>query len=275
MLLNGLEFQVEVEGNGPPLLLLHGFTGSTRSFDAVRPALADRAQVISLDLIGHGRTASPRQGERYSFDWSTRELVALLDERGIDRVDLLGYSLGGRVALHFAVHMPGRVDRLIVESASPGIESDAERQARLASDAALADRIERLGVAAFVDEWQTQPLLALGAHVPAALVEGQRAERLRNSAVGLANSLRGMGAGQQSALWSSLASLELPVHIIVGQRDRRYCQIAERMHSLLPNSGLSIVADAGHTVHLDQPAQFVHAVATILDKKLTHRGTRC
>jgi 2-succinyl-6-hydroxy-2,4-cyclohexadiene-1-carboxylate synthase len=275
VLLNGLEFHVEVEGSGPPLLLLHGFSGSARSFDAVRPALAERARVISLDLIGHGGTVAPEQAERYSFDWSTRDLAALLDERGIERVDLLGYSLGGRVALHFAVHMPGRVDRLIAESASPGIESDAERQARLASDAALADRIERLGVAAFVDEWQAQPLLALGAHVPAALVEAQRAERLRNSAVGLANSLRGMGAGQQTPLWSRLASLDLPVQIIVGQRDGRYCDIAERMHSHLPNSVLTIVPDAGHTVHLDQPAQFVHGVATILDRKLTHRGTRC
>jgi 2-succinyl-6-hydroxy-2,4-cyclohexadiene-1-carboxylate synthase len=275
VLLNGLEVHVEVAGSGPPLLLLHGFSGSARSFDAVRPALAERAQVISLDLVGHGRTVAPEQAERYSFDWITRDLAALLDQLGIEQVDVLGYSMGGRVALHFAVHHPRRVDRLLVESASPGIEADAERQARVASDAALADRIERLGIAAFVDEWQAQPLLALGPQVPAALVEAQRAERLRNSAAGLANSLRGMGAGQQTPLWSSLASLDLPVQVVVGQRDTRYCQIGERMHSLLPNSLLCIVAGAGHTVHLDQPARFAHSVATVLDKKLTHRASRC
>jgi 2-succinyl-6-hydroxy-2,4-cyclohexadiene-1-carboxylate synthase len=275
VLLNGLEFHVESEGSGPPLVLLHGFTGSVRSFDGVRSALAKRAQVISIDLIGHGRTSAPEQEERYSLDSSARDLAALLDQLGIQHVALLGYSMGGRVALHFAMYVPQRVDRLLLESASPGLEADAERRARVASDAALAERIERLGVDAFVDEWQSQPLLALGSHVPAAVAEAQRAERLANSATGLANSLRGMGAGQQAPLWSRVADLSMPVQLIVGQRDTRYCRIAERMHTLLPSSELTVVADAGHTVHLDQPGEFAQRVALALDKKLTHRAERC
>src|SRR5579862_3588393 len=131
MQLNGLEFHVEVDGRGPPLLLLHGFTGSVRSWDAVRPALTGQATVISVDLIGHGRSAAPPEADRYSLDWSVRDLRALLDRLELDAVDLLGYSMGGRVALHLAVHAPDRVRWLCLESASAGIEDPAERTRRI------------------------------------------------------------------------------------------------------------------------------------------------
>jgi 2-succinyl-6-hydroxy-2,4-cyclohexadiene-1-carboxylate synthase len=260
MRLNDLDFHVEIVGSGPPLLLLHGFTGSVRAWDAVRPPIAEHATVISIDLIGHGRSAMPKDAERYSLDWSTRDLTALLDNLGLGAVDVLGYSMGGRVALHFAVQAPERVNTLILESASAGIEDDLERCRRIESDAALAERIVRDGIEAFVAEWERLPLLALAPHVPNVDRGQQTAQRLQNAPLGLANSLRGMGAGQQASLWAALPDLQERVLLVVGERDARYRQIAERMHSLLPTSEIAIVPEAGHTVHVDQPRAFIRAV---------------
>jgi len=262
--LNGLDFNVEIDGRGPPLLVLHGFTGSVRAWAEVRPALAAFAQAIFVDAIGHGRSATPRDAERYSLDWSTRDLTALLDALQIDTLDMLGYSMGGRAALHFAIHAPERVKTLILESASPGLEDTAERMKRVEADAALADRIEQAGIAAFVAEWARLPLLQPAPHVSAAARTEQHAQRLGNNPLGLANSLRGMGTGQQAPLWSRLPQFEQPVQLIVGELDARYRQIGARMQSLLPQADLAVVPNAGHTVHLDQPSQFVRLVEAAL-----------
>jgi 2-succinyl-6-hydroxy-2,4-cyclohexadiene-1-carboxylate synthase len=267
--LNGLEFHVEIEGRGPPLLLLHGFTGSVRSWDDIRPRLARFAQVIAVDLIGHGQSAGPASASRYTLDWCTRDLLQLLEALHLPRVDVLGYSMGGRVALHFALTAAPHIRHLILESASPGIEDAAERGRRVQSDAALAERILTNGVEAFVAEWEQQPLLMLQPHVAQAVLERQHALRLSNDPGGLANSLLGMGAGQQVPLWSRLGELDMPVLLIVGQADARYLAIAERTRSALPNAELVVVPAAGHTAHLDQPETFMSVVEQTLTNRVT------
>jgi 2-succinyl-6-hydroxy-2,4-cyclohexadiene-1-carboxylate synthase len=275
MRLNDLEFNVEVDGSGPPLLLLHGFTGSARAWDDIRPALSKFAQVIAIDLIGHGRSAAPDDPRRYSFEWATRDLVALLESLRLPKVNLVGYSMGGRLALQFTANSPERIDRLILESASPGLQDDLQRRQRIENDVALADRILRQGVQAFVAEWEQQPLLLPAPHVSFEARAYQRVQRLQNSPVGLANSLRGMGTGQQAPLWSHLKNLRMPVTLIVGAMDSRYTEVAQRMSKLLPAAHLAVVANAGHTVHLDQPERFVEQVKAGIHKKLTHPATRC
>lgn len=245
---------VEVDGAGTPLLLLHGFTGSGRSWDRVRPALAERAQLVMVDLIGHGQSPAPDDVERYSFERCVADLLAVLDELEIERADVLGYSMGGRVALHLAVHAPERVRMLLLESASPGIEDVEARLQRVQSDEALAKRIEAFGVEAFVTEWEQQPLLAV---VDQGSAAEQHEQRLHNNPRGLANSLRGMGAGRQEPLWERLPTLQMPVRLLVGERDTRYQAIGERMQSLLPQTELTVCPAAGHTVHVDQPEAFI------------------
>jgi 2-succinyl-6-hydroxy-2,4-cyclohexadiene-1-carboxylate synthase len=254
-----IDLHVELDGDPalPPLVLLHGFTGSVRSWDAVRADLARRFRLVLVDLIGHGQSESPLDAERYTLEWAVRDVATVLDTLALPPVALLGYSMGGRLALRFAVDCPTRVQRLLLESASPGIADARERAARRHADDQLAERIGQRGVAAFVQEWERQPLLALAEHVAHGVSQAQHAQRLDNSPIGLANSLRGMGAGQQPALWDSLVALSMPVRLLVGERDRRHVDIASRMHALLPDSELRVCPRAGHTVHLDQPAAFV------------------
>src|SRR5262249_24844664 len=153
------------------------------------------------------------------------DLVALLDALHVARADVLGYSMGGRVALQFAVAAPDRVRALIVESGSPRLAGAGERAARGASENALADRVDRDGLEAFINYWEKVPLFARQANLPADVWARQRAHRLQSNPVGLANSLRGMGTGQQTQLWDRLPALMMPTLLIVGDLDTRYCQV--------------------------------------------------
>ena len=247
----------EVVGHGPPLLLLHGFTGSLRSFDLVRSALASANRLILVDLIGHGQSASPADVARYSMESCVSDVLAVLDALSFERANVLGYSMGGRVALCLATIAPERVQTLLLESASPGIEDPAARAARATADDALAARIERHGIAAFVSEWEAQPLLALAENVPIDVRQARHDQRLRNNPHGLANSLRGMGTGRQPSLWDRLPHLEVPTRLLVGERDNRFRDICRRMRERLPHAELTVCPGSGHTVHLDRPADFI------------------
>jgi 2-succinyl-6-hydroxy-2,4-cyclohexadiene-1-carboxylate synthase len=260
--LNGLDYHVEVEGDGPPVLLLHGFTGSTRTWDLVRGTLNTVARTVALDLVGHARSGAPSDPARYSMQAVTADLCCLLDSLEIEQAVVVGYSMGGRLGLDFALRAPRRVRSLVLESASPGIADATARARRAVSDDELAARIEHDGLEAFVGHWQQQPLLALAAHVPDQVRQAQRAERLSQTTIGLANSLRGMGAGRQVSHWDSLVSLSRPVLLIVGERDEGYVRTARAMREHLSRAELAEVPGAGHTVHLDQPDAFATLVKT-------------
>ncbi len=247
-------------GHGPPLLLLHGFTGSAEEWAGLVPALAPLRQVIAVDLPGHGRAPAPDDPACYTMERAVAGLLALLDHLGHAVCDVLGYSMGGRVALHLAATAPARVRALILESASPGIEDPAERAARAAADEALAARIEREGLEWFVDHWAGLPLFASQARLPEAARAALRERRLRGSATGYANSLRGMGAGRQRSLWADLPALRVPALIISGELDEKYVAIGARMAAAMPLARQVIVPGAGHTVHLEQPEAFQELV---------------
>ena len=241
------------------LVALHGFTGSGRTWDALAAALAPDVDVVAPDLPGHGANL-PDDEAAYALDRAARDVWALLDRRGVERASVLGYSMGGRLALRVALLHPHRVRALVLESASPGIADDAERTARVASDRALADAIERDGVAAFVDRWERLPLWesqrALSPDVRASL----RAARLRGDARGLARSLRMAGAGVDAPLHDRLAALRVPTLLVAGALDAKYAAIARQLAALMPVARAEIVAGAGHAVHLERPAELARLV---------------
>jgi len=265
LVLGDVALHVEADGDGPPLLLLHGFTGSAASWTPLLPALTRRHRVIRVDLLGHGESDAPADPVRYGFAACVDDLARLLDRLDLDRCACAGYSMGGRLALGLAVTQPTRIGALVLESASPGLAADAERAARRTSDAALAARIESDGVAAFVDAWMRQPLFASQACLDAATLAGERAARLRHPAHGLANCLRGMGTGVQPSFWGALSGLPMPVLLVVGAEDDKFRRIAGEMQAQIPQAAVVVIRGAGHTAHLEQPAAFAEAVLEFLN----------
>ncbi len=259
--LNSVLYNIEREGQGEALLLLHGFTGSARNWAKITAAFSAHFQVIAPDLLGHGETEVAPLVGRYAIEAAAQDLITLLDRLEIEQTHLLGYSMGGRLALYTAVHYPQRVLSLILESASPGLKTAEERAARRRSDEILAERIEQEGIAAFVDYWEALPLWhsqnqTLSEEARAKL----RGERLRQSPQGLAHSLRGMGTGVQPSLWPELPQIRLPVQLIAGEWDRKFVEINQEMLRLLPDARLEIVPQAGHAVHLENPAAFKQVI---------------
>jgi len=263
VILNGLRYHVEVHGTGEPLLLLHGFTGSARSWDGIADALGRRT--IAVDLPGHGRTEIASDVSRYRMEQVVADLAALLDALNIARTAVLGYSMGGRVALHLALAAPERMGRLILESSSPGIAGETERAARRAADEALARRLDEEGLERFIDRWNDLPLFGRG-RLDVSRRDELRRQQLAGSAEGLAASLRGMGAGVPGALWDKLSGLGETL-IVAGELDDKYVEIGRRMQSLMPKAQLVVVPGAGHTVHLEQPGIFCEVVREYLNDR--------
>lgn len=251
--LNDLTLHVELAGAGSPLLLLHGFTGNGQTWQPLVPALAARHTLVMVDLIGHGQSEAPADPERYAIEQCVADLLALLDHLHMARVDLCGYSMGGRIGLLLAAGAPERVGRQVLIGASPGLADPAERAARLASDEALAERIEREGLEWFVEYWAAQPLFASQRRLPAPVRAAQRAQRLAGSARGYANALRGMSVGRQPSLWAALPAIATTTLLITGALDEKFCAIAAQMAALMPHARHVIVPDAGHAAQIEQP----------------------
>ena len=249
----------------PTLLLLHGFTGSKETWRDLRGRLGDERAVIAIDLPGHGHADAPSDPARYALDHVADELAQVLESRGARRVVALGYSMGGRVALRLALRHPARVAGLVLESTSPGIADPVERAARTRADGALADRIERDGIVAFVNEWERLPIWASQAALPESVRARLRATRLMGNPTGLANSLRGAGAGADASVLDRLGEITVPVLLVAGALDEPYIALARAMEAMLPRARVAILPDAGHAVHLEQPAAFASLVAGFLD----------
>ncbi len=264
MELDGLGLHVEVAGSGPPLVLLHGFTGSAGTWRELIEALGSEYTTIAPDLVGHARSDAPAEVDRYRMSRAVDDLVALVHSLGHERAAWLGYSLGGRTALQLAVRHPDAVAALILEGASPGIADDDERAARVRDDVALAERIERDGVEAFVDQWEQIPLFASQRTLPAEVRDAVRATRLANTAVGLANSLRGMGAGPAEPLHDRLTEVRAPALLLAGSLDTKYVAVGREMARTLPNATMHEIDSAGHAAHLERPDAFRAALLDFL-----------
>jgi 2-succinyl-6-hydroxy-2,4-cyclohexadiene-1-carboxylate synthase len=241
----------EVDGRGPRLVLVHGFTQTRRSWGPVADDLAADHQVVRVDAPGHGRSAA------VAVDMA--EGGRLLGEVG-GRAVYLGYSMGARLGLHLALARPDRVTALVLVGGTAGIEDPRARRVRRRDDEALATELEQVGVPEFVRRWLARPLFA-GLDGAAAGVEA----RLENTVAGLASSLRLAGTGAQESLWARLGELEMPVLAVVGERDEAFRARAEAMAAAVgANAEVAVVPGAGHAAHSEAPEEFVAVVRRFL-----------
>jgi 2-succinyl-6-hydroxy-2,4-cyclohexadiene-1-carboxylate synthase len=220
-------------------------------------ALADRYRTISIDLVGHGRSDAPADPAAYSMPRCIGQVASLLDELDVHDAHLLGYSMGGRVALGLCAAAPKRIASAMLIGARAGISDPEARAARIRGDEALADRILREGIPAFVDFWIAQSFQPkawrIGPTAYAALRQGKLIQR----ADGLAASLRGMGVGAQPPLFDQLAGIRLPICLAVGEEDQAFRAVAEDLASALPNARVAVVPDSHHAAHIDNPTAFL------------------
>ena len=210
--------------------------------------------------MGHGASDAPSNPTRYALQEIIEDLISVLDFFDVERPVWIGYSMGGRVALAAAIERPARVGSMVLESASPGLESEAERVARRSSDAALAERIVRGRIEDFVAYWSELPLFDSQQRLPGKTREAMREHRLRSSPEGLAGCLTGLGPGSQPSYWDRLHEIRGRTLLISGEEDPKFTSIASRMEQLMPGASICVVAKAGHNVHLERPNEWLQAV---------------
>ncbi len=233
------------------------------------PLLASEYRCIMVDLPGHGESGLPEQPGSSSM-WDVADWVrGTLESAGIERAAVLGYSMGGRVALHLALEFPEFVSALICESASPGIESASERDQRRHQDDELSHAIVRDGVERFVDHWERLPLFESQSRLPPSARERVRTVRTSTTPEGAAWAISAMSPGRQDNLWPLLSRLDMPTLLLAGLEDQKYSEIARRMDALCKRAEVEIVPGAGHTVHLEQPEAFGQSVLDFLRKNWT------
>lgn len=248
------------EADAPTMLLLHGFTGSGRNWEELASKLRGW-QIVAPDLPGHGGTEAPAG----AMPVVAKDLVSLLDALSIDQALVIGYSMGGRLALHLAVEAPERVRGLVVIGATPGLADAEARDARLAADEALAKQIES-DFDGFVRDWEALPLFASQRAMAPESQERIREIRRSHSPDALAKALRLLGTGAQPPLQARLSGLRMPVLWVVGEYDAKFRAIAQAVQPLLPAARFAILPYAGHAVHLERPSAFKTLLLSFAEK---------
>lgn len=261
--IDGTTYAYTIEGAGEPLVLLHGFTGTRATWDDLKRVASSTYRILTIDLPGHGQTVAK---QKVTMDEFVNHFYLLTRDLGLDRFHLLGYSLGGRTALSYAMQYPETIRSLILESASPGLKTEKERQERRANDQRLAEMMIEKGLKDFVLYWENLPLFESQKKLDRSIKMAIRKERLSQSAIGLAQSLLGMGTGAQRSWWDQLSSIRFPLHLIVGSLDSKFIALNKAMAEEVSTSKLSIVEGAGHAVHLEQKSQFAKIVMDYIDK---------
>ena len=229
----------EFVGQGRSTAFIHGFTQTSQSWKSLLPFIRTPLHSQLIDAPGHGLSVD---GTRSL--WETGSDIIQTMQPGI----LVGYSMGARMSLHAALLDPTRIEGLVLISGTAGIQDKDARELRLQEDNTLAKHICEVGVATFLSEWLQKPMFN---NLSAS--ESDLADRMRNTAEGLSNSLRYAGTGTQNPLWQRLNELHMPVLLIAGALDTKFVDIAQEMHGKISTSTLSVIADAGHSVHLEKP----------------------
>jgi 2-succinyl-6-hydroxy-2,4-cyclohexadiene-1-carboxylate synthase len=245
----------------PTILFLHGFMGDRHEFQLISALLANEYQCLSFDLPGHGATQVTENSD-YEMAPTARAIIAALDQLQISRCFLVGYSMGGRLALYLMLRFPDRFTGALLESASPGLKTQEERDRRSRQDWQLAAELEAVDFTAFLVKWYSQPLFASLVQSPG--FEQMLERRRQNNPAELAKSLRYLGTGAQPSLWTELALNRVPLCLVVGELDQKFVAINREMRSLCPSAHLEIIKGCGHNIHFENERGFADRLIEFL-----------
>ncbi len=246
----------------PLILFLHGFMGDSHEFNQVISLLSDQFCCLTLDLPGHGKTRVLGGEECYTMSTTAHALINLLQQLNVKNCFLLGYSMGGRLALYLNLYFPQHFSKVVLESASPGLKNQWDQVERRQQDFELSRKLEKTDFSRFLSNWYNQPLFVSLKNHPD--FESLIANRLQNNPLELAKSLRNLSTGCQPSLWEKLKENQNPMLLLVGEDDAKFIAINSEMARLCNSAKLEIVSHCGHNIHFENPKRFVESVKTFL-----------
>ena len=250
--------------NEEAILFLHGFLGTNEDWQEVISFLSKRFRCIAVDLPGHGRSKMRRELE--GMAGVAKDMIGLMDAWQVTQARVVGYSMGGRIALYLLLHYPHRFCAGVLESASPGLEEQNERDQRNAYDERIALQLESGDFRSFLQRWYNQPVFAL----PDASPQFKRMIEKRAHSVDpvrCAASLRLLGLGRQPSLWASLSSLDRPTLLLVGEKDIKFVRIAQKMRTLSSRFAVLTFAQCGHNIHFQEGENMASAMNEFVERK--------
>lgn len=252
-----------VRGQGPTVLLLHGFAQDGRAMDGLQDALRVHFRAVAVDLPGHGR--SPALGPENYCTGTVQALWELVDRLGASQVALVGYSFGARLAAWAALAQPERCWALVLESMAPRLP-DAERMARLVADARLAERLRSQPVSDFVAHWEGQAVFSSQRQLPKAALAGQRRMRLAQDPAGLAAALAGGGQAVSALHPDQLAGLRVPTLLLAGEHDATYAAHLKGLGESIAGAKWAVVSGAGHNLQLEAGEETAARILAFLSR---------
>jgi len=246
------------------IILLHGFTGSLEDWRYVSSMLDTGYNYVGIDLIGHGKSESPENPEAYTIDEVIVQINGIVLHLNLHKVILLGYSMGGRCALNYAVKFPEKVEVLILESTSPGIKDKKSRNDRIKNDEKLAEYIEKHSMEEFIGFWLNLDIFNTQRRFSEEKRKQIKLAKMQNNKTGLANSLRGFGTGAMNPLFDHLKNINCKTLLVTGELDEKFTNINSEIVNLFQNAKHKIIENAGHNTHLEEPKKFVKLVNEFL-----------
>jgi len=262
--IDNLQYSVIIRGTGQPVICWHGFAEDASTWEFIQ---LEHCQMVLVDLIGHGASDKPETLAPYRLPMLLGQLHSLIQQLGYRKYALLGYSMGGRLALAYALAYPQEVSQLVLESASYGVCDPLDRVNRRANDVWLAKVIKEKGIEWFNSYWSGLEMFASQSQLPQAIRDKISQRRLNNLPQALANTLLGSGQGVFPCLKEQIASLSMPVLYINGQYDEKYRAIGDEFAQLNPFITREIIRGVGHNTHIENPAMFNEVLNTWLSDK--------
>ncbi|KIU50359.1 MULTISPECIES: alpha/beta fold hydrolase [Bradyrhizobium] len=244
---DGVEIYYEIHGNGPPLILTHGYSSTSAMWQGQIEALSKRHRLILWDMRGHGQSDYPDNPDAYSEAHTVGDIAALLDAAGADKAVVGGLSLGGYMSLAFHRAHPERVRALLIIDTGPGFKKDDAREVWNKRARDTGDRFDHEGL---------DMLKSLSP---------ERASVTHRNARGLALAARGMLAQRDARVIESLPDIKVPSLVVVGADDTPFLAASDYMAVKIPGAQKAVIPNAGHAVNIDQPQPFIDAVLPFLD----------